>query len=116
MRERIYAGDDQAGILIYTADGDSEGSLGGLVQQGEPDRIFPAILAALETAGWCSNDPVCSEMEAQGVMGLNKSSCHSCTLFQKPAVNITTCFWTESCLSVTTNSGDFLVRWLTLFQ
>jgi len=83
LRERIYAEDEQAGILIYTADGDSEGSLGGLVQQGEIDRLIPAILAALETANWCSNDPVCSEMEAQGVMGLNKAACHSCTLISE---------------------------------
>lgn len=80
LRERIYADEEQAGILIYTADGDSEGSLGGLVQQGEPNRLFPAIIAALETANWCSNDPVCSELESQGVMGLNKAACHSCTL------------------------------------
>lgn len=83
LRERVYASDGQAGILIYTADGDSEGSLGGLVQQGEPERLFPAILAALETAGWCSNDPVCSEMETQGVMGLNKAACHSCSLISE---------------------------------
>ncbi|MFB0777749.1 DrmB family protein [Aeromonas salmonicida] len=83
LRERIYAGESQAGILIYTADGDSEGSLGGLVLQGEANRLFPAILAALETANWCSNDPVCSEMEAQGVMGLNKAACHSCTLISE---------------------------------
>ncbi|WP_076543057.1 DUF1998 domain-containing protein [Shewanella sp. UCD-KL21] len=80
LRERIYADEGQAGILIYTADGDSEGSLGGLVQQGEPLRLFPAFVAALETANWCSNDPVCSEMESQGVMGLNKAACHSCSL------------------------------------
>lgn len=83
LRERIYANENQAGLLIYTADGDSEGSLGGLVQQGEANRLFPAILAALETANWCSNDPVCSEMEAQGVMGLNKAACHSCTLISE---------------------------------
>ena len=83
LRERIYAGESQAGILIYTPDGDSEGSLGGLVLQGEANRLFPATLAALETANWCSNDPVCSEMEAQGVMGLNKAACHSCTLISE---------------------------------
>ena len=33
LRERVYAGPDMAGVLIYTADGDSEGSLGGLVRQ-----------------------------------------------------------------------------------
>jgi hypothetical protein len=80
LRERIYANNGQAGVLIYTADGDSEGSLGGLVKQGEANRLIPAIIAALETASWCSNDPVCSESESQGVMGLNKAACHSCSL------------------------------------
>lgn len=80
IRERIYAADGQAGVLIYTADSDSEGSLGGLVQQGEPARLLPTIAAAIDTASWCSNDPVCSEMETQGVMGLNKAACHSCAL------------------------------------
>ena len=80
IRERIYAAHGQAGILIYTADSDSEGSLGGLVQQGEPERLMPTIAAAIDTASWCSNDPVCSEMETQGVMGLNKAACHSCSL------------------------------------
>ncbi|GAB3000800.1 DUF1998 domain-containing protein [Psychrosphaera aestuarii] len=83
IRERIYSSEGQAGILIYTADGDSEGSLGGLVQQGEANRLFPAIIAALETANWCSNDPVCSELDSQGVMGLNKAACHSCTLISE---------------------------------
>jgi hypothetical protein len=38
------------------------------------------IFAALENSHWCSNDPVCSEMESQGVMGLNQAACHACTL------------------------------------
>lgn len=80
IRERIYAVPGQAGVLIYTADSDSEGSLGGLVQQGEPELLIPTIAAAIDVASWCSNDPVCSEMETQGVMGLNKAACHSCTL------------------------------------
>lgn len=83
LRERIYANDEQAGVLIYTAEGDSEGSLGGLVQQGESQYLFPAIIAALESAFWCSNDPVCSEMDSQGVMGLNKAACHSCALISE---------------------------------
>lgn len=80
LRERIYAEEGQAGLLIYTADGDSEGSLGGLVQQGKLNTLLPLILATLENSYWCSNDPICSEMEAQGVMNLNKAACHSCTL------------------------------------
>lgn len=84
LRERIYAFDeDQAGIMIYTADGDSEGSLGGLVQQGEYHRLYAAIESAVETAQWCSNDPVCSEAETQGVMEMNKAACHSCSLISE---------------------------------
>lgn len=101
LRERIYASENQAGLLIYTADGDSEGSLGGLVQQGEVNRLFPAILAALETANWCSNDPVCSEMDAPGVMGLNKAACHSCTL-----VSETSCEYNNLLLDRTLLIGD----------
>ena len=34
---------DKVGLLIYTADGDSEGSLGGLVRQGRNDRLGRTI-------------------------------------------------------------------------
>jgi len=50
------------------------------VQQGKLKTLLPLILATLENSHWCSNDPICSEMEAQGVMSLNKAACHSCTL------------------------------------
>lgn len=83
LRERIYADEEQAGLLIYTAEGDSEGSLGGLVQQGDVNRLLPAILASLETAHWCSNDPVCGEKQEVGVMGLNQAACHSCSIISE---------------------------------
>ena len=40
IRERLYfnAEGRYAGIMIYTADADSEGSLGGLVRQGRLTR------------------------------------------------------------------------------
>ena len=82
LRERIYAdeAEDLRGALIYTADGDSEGSLGGLVRQGEPSS-FAAILAqALLRARWCSLDPICSEMESQGTDSLSRAACHACAL------------------------------------
>lgn len=85
IRERIYArlpesGDPQAGILIYTAAGDTEGTLGGLVRQGEPPRLYRTILAALERGSWCSSDPICRESGAQGFEGLNRGACHACSL------------------------------------
>lgn len=80
IRERLYVGPKHAGLLIYTADGDSEGSLGGLVRQGRSDRLPGTIMAALERATWCSNDPICSEMPAHGLAGLDMAACHACAL------------------------------------
>jgi hypothetical protein len=81
VSERIYAtGDKQAGVLIYTAGAGSEGSLGGLVEQGLPERLVPMMLASLEKAEWCSNDPICREIPGQGMFGLNEAACHACTL------------------------------------
>lgn len=86
LQERIYCaekskdGIDMQGILIYTAGGDSEGTLGGLVRQGRYD-LFPNLFKrAVESAMYCSNDPVCSLSSGQGRDGLNLSACHSCAL------------------------------------
>lgn len=87
LRERIYArssleseSSKQAGVLIYTAAGDSEGTLGGLVRQGEPPTLQTAILEALQDAMWCSSDPLCSENLAAAFGSLNFAACHACTL------------------------------------
>ena len=65
LRERLYVSADakapMAGILIYTAAGDSEGTLGGLVRLGRQERLGPVVRRALSRAAWCSADPVCSE-------------------------------------------------------
>jgi hypothetical protein len=88
LRERIYAKSSlevegisrQAGVLIYTAAGDSEGTLGGLVRQGEPPTLRATILEALQDAMWCSSDPLCSENLASTFGSLNFAACHACTL------------------------------------
>ena len=69
-----------AGLLIYTADSDSEGSLGGLVRQGRADRLIKTITAAMRHGAWCSSDPICKELEGQGLQGLNLAACHACAL------------------------------------
>ena len=84
LRERIYVGgegdDKMTGLLIYTASGDSEGTLGGLVRQGLPGRLENSVLASISNAGLCSSDPLCIESHGQGVSGLNLSACHACCL------------------------------------
>jgi hypothetical protein len=83
--ERIYCaeeadGKEMAGIFIYTASGDSEGTLGGLVRQGRPDA-FPRIFKkAVTGAKTCSNDPVCILSHGQGREALNLAACHACAL------------------------------------
>ncbi|MFD6873798.1 MULTISPECIES: DrmB family protein [unclassified Streptomyces] len=80
LRERIYSGDDMAGVLIYTATSDSAGSLGGLVAQGETDRLAQAVRSAVHRAEWCSADPLCVETETSGAGGTNLAACHACVM------------------------------------
>ena len=69
-----------AGILIYTSAGDAEGTLGGLVREAQLDRMLPTLVKALQTAEWCSSDPLCRESGGQGIGGLNLAACHACAL------------------------------------
>lgn len=85
LSERLYCseeadGKEMAGVFIYTASGDSEGTLGGLVRQGRSDA-FPRILKkAIASAKTCSNDPVCIMSHGQGRDSLNLAACHACGL------------------------------------
>jgi len=86
LRERLYVSSDpeapMAGLLIYTASGDSEGTMGGLVRRGKPGRLEQTFVSALQSAEWCSSDPVCMEMgkTGQGPGSCNLAACHSCAL------------------------------------
>lgn len=80
LRERLYAADDMAGVLVYTATSDSAGSLGGLVAQGEPELLDRTVRSAVRRAEWCSSDPLCMETEASGTGGTNLAACHACVM------------------------------------
>ncbi|MQY15798.1 hypothetical protein SRB5_59890 [Streptomyces sp. RB5] len=80
LRERLYAGDTMAGMLVYTATSDSAGSLGGLVAQGEPEPLARVIRSAVRRASWCSSDPLCIESEESGTGGTNLAACHACVM------------------------------------
>ena len=82
IRERIYAGNGEspmAGILIYTAAADSDGTLGGLVDLGKPENLGRLIDHALNRAMVCSSDPLCSEHNPSEDRSLHAASCHACT-------------------------------------
>ena len=84
IKERIFVGKsdeiEMCAVLIYTASGDSEGSLGGLVERAQPGFLEKTIENAVRESVICSNDPVCT------VSGLNFQnldnvvSCHACNM------------------------------------
>lgn len=102
LHERLYVDDSAgyAGILIYTTDTDSEGTLGGLVDQGRPETINNIVRQIKESALWCSSDPVCRETESQGFRNLNRSACHCCAL-----VSETSCMFQNAMLNRLTLGG-----------
>jgi len=95
LKERLYVSADpdapMAGLLIYTADGDSEGTLGGLVRLGKAERLQAVVDKALNRASWCSADPVCSESNfTKGARQVNYAACHACLLLPEtccPTIN-----------------------------
>ncbi|MFD9839764.1 DrmB family protein [[Kitasatospora] papulosa] len=80
LRERLYAADNMAGVLIYTATSDSAGSLGGVVAQGEPALLERTVRSAIRRAEWCSSDPLCMETGVSGTGGANLAACHACVM------------------------------------
>lgn len=86
LRERLYVDKTgttpRYGVLIYTATGDSEGTMGGLVSLAEGDSFRMLFNSALESARWCSTDPICLELgvTGQGPDLCNLAACHACAL------------------------------------
>lgn len=85
LRERIYCDElpgepKMNGVLIYTASGDSEGTLGGLVRQGKSEFLSDIVQKAIQYSAWCSSDPLCIESNGQGLDSLNLAACHACSL------------------------------------
>jgi len=85
LRERIYSkrpedeNAPQAGVLIYTAAPDSEGTLGGLVSLGEPKTLGYHIAQALIGMRLCASDPLCADHKPNlGAPSLHWAACHAC--------------------------------------
>jgi hypothetical protein len=81
LKERLYVGTAErpmAGILLYTAAPDSEGTLGGLVSLGRPENLGRLIRAALERAQFCSSDPLRAEHSSTEDRSLHGAACHAC--------------------------------------
>ncbi|OZE78258.1 hypothetical protein CH305_17120 [Rhodococcus sp. 15-649-2-2] len=86
LRERLYVSTTpdrkMAGLLIYTAAGDSEGTMGGLVRMAKPAKLWSVVANSIAKAAWCSTDPVCMDLgeSGQGPDSCNLAACHGCAL------------------------------------
>ena len=84
IRERIYSsieeGREMSGVLLYTASPDSEGSLGGLIDLGTPERLGPLLQDALRDITRCSSDPLCASHDPKRHQSANGAACHACVL------------------------------------
>lgn len=80
LRERLYVDESMAGLLIYTATTDEDGTLGGLQREGKPSRIARTVQAAVLAQVWCSSDPLCIEGLLNGSNEPSLAACHACVL------------------------------------
>jgi hypothetical protein len=87
VAERIYVSIDRdlpmAGVLLYTAAGDSDGTLGGLSALADPGAFSRLLIRAMVRSSFCSNDPICHEGAATvdgGIPGFNGAACHCCSM------------------------------------
>ena len=93
VRERIYASGygqdpDMTGVLVYTAAPDSDGTLGGLAQLGQPDRLGELIAQALARARICASDPLCAEHVPDHDRSLHGAACHACSFVAETSCEI----------------------------
>jgi hypothetical protein len=110
IRERIYADmsstSPQAGILIYTAAADSDGTLGGLVDLGKPENLGRLLRQALNRSKVCSSDPLCSEHDPGKDRSLHAAACHACSLVAETSCERGNRYLDRSLLVQTLDRGD----------
>jgi len=109
IRERIYASSDDdpmAGILLYTAAADSDGTLGGLIELGKPDNLGRLIEQALHRASVCSSDPLCSEHDPEKDRSLHSASCHACAFVAETSCERSNRYLDRALLIPTFDSQD----------
>jgi hypothetical protein len=112
VRERIYAAGygeapDVAGILVYTAAPDSDGTLGGLVELGKPGNLGRLIRQALDRARICASDPLCIEHVPTHDRSLHGAACHACSFVAETSCEIGNKYL-DRCLLVPTLRSDNL--------
>ena len=114
LRERVYAQVGnvdqiaQAGVLIYTAAPDSEGTLGGLVHLGTEQTLNHHIRQALAQIHICASDPLCADhTPAQDRTSLHWSACHACLFSPETSCERGNKFLDRSLLIPTLSNDQF---------
>jgi len=68
-----------AGVLLYTAAPDSEGTLGGLVRLGRPEELGRNLAQGPESMRLRASDPLCAEHHpTRDGVTLHAAACHAC--------------------------------------
>ena len=102
MQERIYSSGNMAGILIFTSSPSSDGTLGGLAEQGSN---FDQILQrAVDRSKNCSSDPLCSSRRPGGTAG-NGAACHHMRAPPRTGVRIHEPLLGQGCRTLHTERG-----------
>ncbi len=113
IRERIYSrppggdGEPMAGVLLYTAAPDSEGTLGGLVALGDPKALGRHLDQALEAMRLCASDPLCAEHHPiKDGLTLHGAACHACLFLPETSCERGNKYLDRSVLVSTVESDD----------
>jgi len=114
IRDRIYELEGgRLGFLVYTAEGDSMGTMGGVVRFAQSGILEGLLDRVLEAVAWCPQDPVCiesvldSERRIAGV-------CHQCCLVPETSCELFNQYLDRSILigSGTSDQQPVLARFL----
>lgn len=114
IRERLYwpgidgVTAEMAGLLIYTAAPDSEGTLGGLVSLGEPKRLGAHLDQALDMMRLCASDPLCAEhLPLRDGITLHAAACHACLFAPETSCERSNKYLDRALLVETAENDDF---------
>ena len=101
ISDRIYdLPDGRQAFLVYTAESDIMGTLGGLVDFGDGKKLENLVRSALEDAVWCSQDPVCIGRVVDAA-SKQAACCHKCLYLPE-----TSCEWMNTHLDRATIVGS----------
>lgn len=101
IRDRIYdINDGRLGVLVYTAEGDAGGTLGGLVSHVDPPLFDQLVTDTLASLDWCPQDPVCSETKHDFERSIG-AACHQCVLLPETSCELFNGFLDRAALNNT---------------